>query len=95
MLSDLEQRQIVEAAFLPLRCRCTISADGSAMLQIFNPDSDEVRMTVVGIDRTELDNSRGILKLVLQIREDMRVLDEQPRRGRQHTAASPQGAKGG
>jgi len=91
MLSELEQRQILEAAFLPLRCHCTISADGSMMLQICSPNSDEIYMTVAGIDRAELDNSRGIAKLVVQIRDDMRVLNEQQARGRQQATASAPG----
>lgn len=81
MMSVLEFRQIVESAFLPLKCICTVAPDDSITIQIREPSSDDVMMTLAGLKRSELSSSRGISKLVLGIRQDLAALrSDVPRR---------------
>jgi len=71
MMSILEQRQIIESAFLPLNCRCTVEADDSMTLEIRAPRNDQVLMRVEGIQRGELSSSRSISQLVLRLRQQL------------------------
>lgn len=68
MMSILEQRQIVEAAFLPLGCRCSIEADDTVTIQIRASDDERVLLNATGINRSELSSSRSISQLVLRLR---------------------------
>jgi len=71
MMSILEQRQIIESAFLPLNCRCTIEADDSMTLEIRAPQNDQVLLRAAGIQRGELSSSRAISQLVLRLRQQL------------------------
>jgi len=71
MMSILEQRQIMESAFLPLNCRCTIEADDTMTLEIRAPEDDQVLLCVSGIQRSELSSSRSISQLVLRLRQQL------------------------
>lgn len=68
MMSILEQRQIVESAFLPLDCRCTIEAGDTVVIQIRAAEDGRALLSVTGIDRAELSSSRSISQLVLRLR---------------------------
>lgn len=70
-LSTLELRSIVESAFLPLRCTCSISQDDSLTVQINDPRSDQVELLVSGISLSRLDTTRGISELVAELRHDL------------------------
>lgn len=71
MMSILEQRQIVESAFLPFSCRCTIETDGILTLEIRSPQSDQILLRADGIQRGELASSRSISQLVLRLRQQL------------------------
>ncbi|UCJ14857.1 DUF1652 domain-containing protein [Pseudomonas sp. MM211] len=71
MMSILEQRQIVESAFLPLDCRCSIEAGDTVSIQIRAPDDERVLLNAAGIDRSELSSSRSISQLVLRLRREL------------------------
>ena len=75
MMSILEQRQIVEAAFLPLACRCTIGADDLVTLELRHPDDERLLLNVDGIHREELASSRSISQLVLRVRQRLERLE--------------------
>ena len=75
MMSILEQRQIVEAAFLPLACRCTIGADDLVALEVRDPDDERLLLNVDGIHREELASSRSISQLVLRVRQQLERLE--------------------
>lgn len=74
MMSVLELRRIVESAFSPLKCLCSVGPDNSVTIQIREPSSDDVLMTIAGLKRFELNSSRAISQLVLQVRQDLEVL---------------------
>lgn len=71
MMSILEQRQIIESAFLPFYCRCTIEAGDTVAIQVRSPEDGQVLLEVAGIDRAELSSSRSISQLVLSLRHQL------------------------
>lgn len=75
MMSVLEQRHIVECAFLPLACNCSIDGSESVTIQIRDPVTAKVYLNVTGISRSELSTSRQISQLVAQLRQDLRTLN--------------------
>ncbi|NQD80765.1 DUF1652 domain-containing protein [Pseudomonas sp. CrR14] len=83
MMSILEQRQIIESAFLPLQCRCSIEAGDTVAIQIRSPEDGQVLLDVTGIERSELSSSRSISQLVLSLRHQLGNLGQsmgQPQR---------------
>jgi len=80
MMSVLEQRRIVECAFLPLACTCAIDSNDSVTIQIRDPNTGQVYLNVTGISRTELSTSRQISQLVMQLRQDLDALNSGQRR---------------
>lgn len=70
-LSTLELRSIVESAFLPLRCTCSVSQDDSMTVQINDPRSDRVELLVTGISLERLNTTRDISELVAELRYDL------------------------
>lgn len=78
MMSPLEFRQIVESAFLPMKCTCSVAPDDSVTIQIRDPATEAVLLNVAGLKRSELGSSRAISKIVLQIRQDLAVLQRTP-----------------
>lgn len=73
MLSDLEIKHLLETAFLPQRCVCSLVPYGSISVQIFDHGSSEPLLTIAGISRVEVTSSRSIANLVGQIREEIRL----------------------
>ncbi|HEX8596170.1 MAG TPA: DUF1652 domain-containing protein [Pseudomonas sp.] len=70
-LSTLELRSIIERAFLPLRCTCSVAPDSSMTVQIVDPDSERVELLVTGISLDRLNTSREIAELVAELRYDL------------------------
>lgn len=70
-LSTLELRSIVEGAFLPLRCTCSVAPDSSLTVQIHDPASERVELFVTGISLERLNTSRDIAELVAELRYDL------------------------
>lgn len=70
-LSDLELRGIIENAFLPLRCHCTVAPDNSMTVEIIEPDTDRVQVVRSGIALDRLDTSRAINDLVAELRQHL------------------------
>jgi len=73
VLSDLEIKHVLETAFLPDRCACSLDPYGSISVQIYDQRSGELLLTVAGISRVEVASSRSIANLVGQIREEIRL----------------------
>ncbi|WP_054989954.1 DUF1652 domain-containing protein [Pseudomonas coronafaciens] len=84
MISSLELRHIIETAFLPMRCVCTIAPNGSMTVQIFDQDTNREELTVTCIDVSGLVSARAIAALVMELKEDMRLRRLAP--GRQDRA---------
>ncbi|WP_122314325.1 DUF1652 domain-containing protein [Pseudomonas cichorii] len=74
-LSTLELRNIIEVAFLPLSCTCTIvpgltPARTTMTVQITDPSTGRVELSVTGISLDRLKTSRDISDLVAELREE-------------------------
>lgn len=84
-LSTLELRSIVEGAFLPLRCTCSVTQDESLTVQINDPGSEHVELLVTGISLNRLNTSRDISELVAELRHDL--ANNRPQHGRMRAAS--------
>jgi len=73
MISSLELRHIIESAFLPMKCVCSTRPGGSLMIQLVDPATQQELLTVAGVDTKTLRSSRAIAKLVLEIKEEVRL----------------------
>lgn len=70
-LSTLELRSIVEGAFLPMRCTCTVTPGHSMIVQIVDPASSRVDPLVTTISLDRIKSSRDISNLVAELRDEM------------------------
>lgn len=73
MISHLELRHIIETAFLPTKCICSICADNRMTVQFLNADTEEEELTVIGIDSTKLVSGHAIATLVSDLKEEARM----------------------
>lgn len=78
-LSNLELRSIIESAFLPLRCNCTVM-DDSMTVEVIDPYTDRVELLASGIALAQLDTSRALCDLIAGLRADLHHAQPQPRR---------------
>ncbi|MBD1554633.1 DUF1652 domain-containing protein [Pseudomonas typographi] len=69
----LELRRIMETAFLPYRCDCQLSMDGTMNVQLLDPHTGAVALVVSGISTVQLTNSRAIAALVAELKEEARL----------------------
>lgn len=69
-LSNLELRSIIESAFLPMRCNCSVVAD-SMSVEIIDPVSQDVKLYSSGISLDRLDTSRALCELIAQLRSEL------------------------
>ncbi|WP_017906932.1 DUF1652 domain-containing protein [Pseudomonas asplenii] len=70
-LSSLELRNIIESSFLPTRCQCSVGADESLTIKVFDRKSERVDLMVTGISASKLDSSRAISELIAKLRHDL------------------------
>lgn len=87
MISSPDLRHIIEMAFLPKRCACTIAADGLMTIEIFHQNTNLAELTVSGIDSSGLTAGRAIAALVLGLREELRLKHINPGRHAEHRLA--------
>lgn len=73
MISTLEIRHIIESAFLPLACRCTISPGGSLTVHVTDPETGRADLVVTGIVTAKLNSSRAISDLIAELRNELRI----------------------
>jgi hypothetical protein len=66
-LSNLELRSIIESAFLPLRCNCTV-LDDTMTVEVIDPVTEHVELLVTGIALDRLDTSRALCELISELR---------------------------
>jgi hypothetical protein len=69
-LSNLELRSIIERAFLPMRCSCTVMSD-SMTVELIDPLTERVELLVSGIALDRLDTSRALCELIGELRADL------------------------
>ncbi|CAD5201436.1 DUF1652 domain-containing protein [Pseudomonas sp. FEN] len=72
VLSTLELRNIIESSFLPTRCQCSLGADESLTVKVFDRKSERVDLVVTGIQASTLDSSRAISDLIAELRYDLK-----------------------
>jgi hypothetical protein len=82
-LSNLELRSIIESAFLPMRCNCTVLAD-TMTVEVIDPATDRVELLSTGIGLDRLDTSRALCDLILELRTEL----ENTRHMHRHALAS-------
>lgn len=73
-LSALELRSIVEQAFLPQKCVCTLTSDQSLCVKLMNPQTDEVEVFKADIPLHRVTSARERARLVLELREQPRAV---------------------
>lgn len=73
LLSHADLRHIMETAFVPSLCKCTITTDGLMSLELTHPRTHNEQFSLSGIPVVELDTGRAIASLVLGIREELRL----------------------
>jgi hypothetical protein len=69
-LSNLELRSIIESAFLPMRCNCTVM-DDTMTVEVIDPVTEHVELLVSGIALDRLDTSRALCELISELRADL------------------------
>ncbi|MEN1835036.1 DUF1652 domain-containing protein [Pseudomonas lijiangensis] len=72
MLSHLELRHVMEVAFRPAICKCTISPDGLMSIELRNPETHIPELTMTGISTAKLSGGRAIAALVGEIKDEAR-----------------------
>lgn len=72
MISTLELRHIIETAFLPTRCVCSVKY-GSLIIQLIDPMTQQELLTIAGVDPKTLGSSRAIARLIAEIKEEVRL----------------------
>lgn len=73
MISHLQLRQIIESAFVPLQCQCTISSDGLLTVKVVGAQSERVYLLATSISTATLTNVRAISNLIAELRIEMRA----------------------
>lgn len=72
MLSHLELRHVMEVAFRPLTCKCTITPAGDMTIELKAPDTEFEVLTLTGISTAKLSGGRAIAALVGEIKEEIK-----------------------
>ncbi|MDQ7987303.1 DUF1652 domain-containing protein [Pseudomonas sp. G34] len=50
----LQQRQLIEASFVPYICKCTISTEGFVSIRVSDPNTEAVLLNLTGISSSQL-----------------------------------------
>jgi hypothetical protein len=84
MISNLELRQIIESAFLPMKCVCTIDDRGFMTVSLYHPERGHVAFVSEGIRADGLTYSLAITRLVAGLKHEFsqKGLDHQAELGR-------------
>ncbi|WP_307518707.1 DUF1652 domain-containing protein [Pseudomonas sp. W2I6] len=70
MISFLELKHILEMAFSPTRCVCDIDTNRTLTIRLIDPTTQQVQLTLSGIDAGSLTSSRAIARLVGEIKDE-------------------------
>ncbi|MFJ3486273.1 DUF1652 domain-containing protein [Pseudomonas sp. NPDC090202] len=82
-LSNLELRSIIESAFLPMRCNCSV-IDDSMTVEVIDPRTERVELFASGISLDRLDTSRALCELIAELRTEL----HNPQQFQRHALAS-------
>ena len=69
-LSNLELRNIIESAFLPLRCNCTVIEDRMTV-EVVDPATERVELFACNIALDSLDNSHALCALIRDLQAEL------------------------
>ncbi|MBD8709594.1 DUF1652 domain-containing protein [Pseudomonas sp. CFBP 13711] len=69
-LSNLELRSIIESAFLPLRCNCTVLEDVMTV-EVIDPVTEHVELFASNIALDSLDNSHALCVLIRDLQAEL------------------------
>ena len=83
-LSLLELRHIIESAFLPMTCRCTLDIHGDLVIELTDPTAGS-NLVTGGIPIASLQTSRDIANLVAELRAEVGSPTTNPIRSRAMT----------
>ncbi|RMN71411.1 hypothetical protein ALQ54_04269 [Pseudomonas syringae] len=73
MISNLDLKHIVESAFFPMKCVCTISPYHTMTLQILDEQSADEEFTVIGVDTAPLTSMRAVVDLMHELKAEMKL----------------------
>lgn len=79
MMSARQQRQLIEAAFLPHACKCRASSEGLLTIYVCDAVSDAVLLEVSGVSTAALVNWDAIDKFATDLQRNLKG-DEQRER---------------
>lgn len=77
-LSNLELRSIIESAFLPLRCNCTVLED-LMTIEVIDPATRQVELFAANIALDSLDNSHALCVLIRDLQAELEKARHFPR----------------
>jgi hypothetical protein len=86
-LSNLELRSIIESAFLPMCCNCTV-IDDAMTVEVIDPLTQRVELLATGIALDRLDTSRALCELITELRADLHTNLDRTRPAHWHAMAS-------
>jgi hypothetical protein len=73
MISIIELNRIMGSGFLPLACDCTVNADGSLCIRIYEPVSGRVDLLLTRVSPEGLDSIRSISNLIGELRTEIKA----------------------
>ena len=76
-LSNLELRSIIERAFLPLRCNCTVLED-LMTVEVIDPATEHVELFASNIALDSLDNSHALCVLIRDLQTELEKVRRYP-----------------
>lgn len=75
MMSVLQQRQLIEAAFVPYVCNCTLTPDGMVSIRVSDPKTEAVVLTLDGISSSNLTTWSAISSFVERLQRDLERIE--------------------
>lgn len=79
MISEPDLRHIVESAFFPMKCVCTISPYHTMTVKVFDEHAGSERLTVRGVDTAPLTSMRDVVGLIRDLKGEMKLREAPPR----------------
>lgn len=73
MISEPDLRHIVESAFFPMKCICTISPYNTMTVKVSNQHAHSEGLIVRGIDTAPLTSMRDVVSLIRALKGEMEL----------------------
>ncbi|WP_241509639.1 DUF1652 domain-containing protein [Pseudomonas ovata] len=71
VISALQLRKKLESAFFPLSCDCTLSADSTFTIKLYEPSSGRVDLLVTAVRSDILASSLALSTLIEDLRSEI------------------------